>query len=549
MSQTTAVRPFPLVYISHASTDIAYARSLKMHLAPHVRRRSLALWHRGDVAPGDSTEPVARQHLAGARVIVLLLSAELLDERADEVDAALQRGQQGVCVLPVRLRAAVEIGDSFRGLQTIPDAPIAPCADKDAAWTEVATRVLEAAGVPPLAAITPDHSELLRAFAARDDLDSALTNLLLTGGYLQDRTLRDDASDRRRQLDRLAERDPEARARVTEELRTWLTEEVVARPAEVKSAGPPVLKCAGLTKRFGRDVALPAVDLELRHGQIAAVVGPNGSGKTTLLRMIAGELRPSAGTVQVRPMDDRGRKLENPITFVPQDLQEWKDALHAYLRRQAAFFGRDTPRWNADVVEEAVRLLGLERELDKTYSEMSGGYRMRAAIAGALVADPGVLVLDEPLAPLDPPSQQRLLQELVSRAKAKRTAIVVTSQHVREIESVADTMVMLFRHGATVVPRVRVDRAGGRVFEIQTEGTAGSTLQQIQALKGQGGSVERFTPGTCSVVVWFCAAQTLEEVARALGRSDVIGIQDITDSALALHYSEVSAVKEGSQHG
>lgn len=325
---------------------------------------------------------------------------------------------------------------------------------------------------------------------------------------------------------------------------------------EPKGGTPAILSCVGLSKQYPAGFTLPAVDLTVHHGQIVGVVGHNGTGKTTLLRMLAGDLAPTTGVVDMGSLDAGRRPLLNPVTFVQQSPPPYGGTLLEHLRQQAAFFGYDeldapsskhvARRNNATVVRRAVARLALESQLGKAWNELSGGYKIRAAIAVALVAQPGLVLLDEPLAPLDPLAQNALLGALwkMARDPDTRTAVVMSSQHVMELEQVADEMILL--HGGRAQPYSPRDRPSGTVFEIMVERVERKDTRQrkewteelerdMTALKCTGTMRQAlFVEGR--IVIELAAPHRIAEVSSLLGSRTPVHVRDITGSALAVMY-------------
>ncbi len=193
----------------------------------------------------------------------------------------------------------------------------------------------------------------------------------------------------------------------------------------------PLIEATGLVKRYGTREALRGVSVAAKEGERVAVIGPNGAGKTTLLSILAGIQRPDEGTVSGPP----GR-----AGWVPQ---------------QAALYGKLTVAENLRLfarlercvdVEAAVdRMLtqtGLADRADDEVSVLSGGNRQRVNIAIGLLADPPVLLLDEPSSALDPRQRARLW-EFVSSLTRGGTAIVFSTHDVGEAERYADRILVL----------------------------------------------------------------------------------------------------------
>ena len=156
------------------------------------------------------------------------------------------------------------------------------------------------------------------------------------------------------------------------------------------------LEARGLERRFGRRVVLRDIDLRVGDGDRVVLVGPNGSGKTTLLRLLAGVLRPTAGTVRhdgIDPATPRGRA---GLALVAHDAPAYPElTVREHIDWWVRVHGATPPRH--DVVDDA----GLGRLADRSAGELSRGQRQRLAIAMALAVQPTTLLLDEPSTALD----------------------------------------------------------------------------------------------------------------------------------------------------
>ena len=210
-----------------------------------------------------------------------------------------------------------------------------------------------------------------------------------------------------------------------------------------------VLTAKNIVKRYASsDFTLRLDHLELRLGQITGLVGENATGKTTLIRILAGDLAADSGTLQY-PLFDPAHKLDWPrqkeqIAYVPQELQRWHGALRDNLSYEAALHGIKGTE-NRKAVDYIVQRLGLALHLDKDWTELSGGYKLRFALAKALVWKAKLLIIDEPLAFLDVKTQLVVLNDLQNLAKSLRhpMAVIISSQHLHETESVADQMLFM----------------------------------------------------------------------------------------------------------
>ncbi|MGY3532051.1 ABC transporter ATP-binding protein [Bradyrhizobium sp. USDA 4452] len=198
------------------------------------------------------------------------------------------------------------------------------------------------------------------------------------------------------------------------------------------------LAVRGLTKRFDRP-AVDALDLTVRAGEFYALLGPNGAGKTTTLRMVAGLLRPDAGTVSIFGID----ALADPVSA--KQIMAWvsdepmiydKLTPLEYLEFVAGLWGID-PRTSEQSARKLLVSLGLELHLNERCEGFSKGMRQKVALAGALVHDPRLIILDEPLTGLDALSARHVKGLLQERVRAGCTVIMTT--HILEVaERMAD---------------------------------------------------------------------------------------------------------------
>ena len=204
------------------------------------------------------------------------------------------------------------------------------------------------------------------------------------------------------------------------------------------SAEQSALEVRGLTKRFDRP-AVDALDLTVRKGEFYALLGPNGAGKTTTLRMVAGLLRPDAGSVSIMDID----ALADPVTA---------KRMTAWVSDEPMIYDKLTPLeylefvaglWGitSSVAEPSARKLlvslGLEANMHERCEGFSKGMRQKVALAGALVHDPRLIILDEPLTGLDALSARHVKGLLGARVQNGCTVIMTT--HILEVaERMAD---------------------------------------------------------------------------------------------------------------
>ena len=212
-----------------------------------------------------------------------------------------------------------------------------------------------------------------------------------------------------------------------------------------------VFEGRGLGKKYKKNgFHLKGVDIDLRPGEITGVGAEDGNGKTTLFRIVAGDLLKSEGTLRFTHLSKKGKEKFNwaeakkMLAYVPQELPQWYGSLKNNLHLEATLHDIKG-KANEDAVEYIIHRLGLPEHAEKSWNELSGGYKLRFALAKALVWKPRLLVIDEPLANLDINAQSIVLNDLKYLAKSLRfpLSILISSQHLHEIESVADKIMFL----------------------------------------------------------------------------------------------------------
>lgn len=201
----------------------------------------------------------------------------------------------------------------------------------------------------------------------------------------------------------------------------------------------PAIEITDAGRRYGDFWALRGCTLSLPAGSVTAVVGPNGAGKTTLLNLLVGLLPASQGRLRVvgeMPSSKPGFLAR--VGFVAQDCPLYKEFTVADLLR----FGRAmNPSWDDAVARE--RLAAAEVPLDRRAGRLSGGQRAQVALALAIAKRPDVLLLDEPLAALDPLARREFLKTLLASASETGLTIVLSSHLVGELARVCDHLVVI----------------------------------------------------------------------------------------------------------
>jgi ABC-2 type transport system ATP-binding protein len=213
------------------------------------------------------------------------------------------------------------------------------------------------------------------------------------------------------------------------------------------------IRVRGLVKRFGPVVALDGLDLDLRAGEIVALLGPNGAGKSTLLRILSTVVLPDAGSASVGGVDVTADPIEarRQIGLLIGDEHSlyWRLSGYENLR----FFGVLNGLGRREAGARARQLLtelGLERAGDRRVFGYSSGMKTRLSLARALVADPPLLLLDEPTRNLDPLAAARFRETAVELASTRGAGILFATHDLHEAVAIA-ARVLVLAHGRAVL--------------------------------------------------------------------------------------------------
>jgi ABC-2 type transport system ATP-binding protein len=237
-------------------------------------------------------------------------------------------------------------------------------------------------------------------------------------------------------------------------------------------SGHDALVVRGLVKRFGGFTAVNSLDLCVRRGELYALLGPNGAGKTTSLRIVAGLLSPDAGEISICGIN----RLRDPVAT---------KRVVAWLPDEPMVYDKLTPveyldfvagLWQVDPKVAKLRrdalleTLDLSRVADQRCEGFSKGMRQKLALAGALIHEPELLILDEPLTGLDA-SMARQVKELLQERVATGVAVILTT-HILEVAERLSDRIGIIRNGRLVCE--------GTMAELRNSGASqGSTLEDV----------------------------------------------------------------------
>jgi ABC-2 type transport system ATP-binding protein len=238
---------------------------------------------------------------------------------------------------------------------------------------------------------------------------------------------------------------------------------------------PAAVITNGLSKRYGRRLAVDALSIEVPPGVVAGFIGPNGAGKTTTMAMLLGLVRPTAGTGTVL-----GSSVEDPASYLGRvgaliETPSFWPGLSGVenLRVLATLGGHDASR-----ISEVLELVGLEARGSDRFGEYSFGMKQRLGIAAALLGDPALLVLDEPTNGLDPAGINEMREFIRSVGDGERT-VLVSSHILSELEQVCDWLIVIDR--------------GSLVYQGPTDGFLGETSTVISLAPEHPGDLARLT--------------------------------------------------------
>jgi ABC-2 type transport system ATP-binding protein len=210
-------------------------------------------------------------------------------------------------------------------------------------------------------------------------------------------------------------------------------------------AAPPIVEAIGLTRRFGRLVAVDQVSFAIAPGEIFALIGPNGAGKTTIMKMLTTMLPPTSGRARVAGFDVRShaQQVRAHIGYVPQLLSADGDLTgQENLLLSARLYLIPRPERDRRIAE-ALDFMGLTEAKDRLVKTYSGGMARRLEVAQSTLHRPAVLFMDEPTVGLDPIGRRAVWSHVRDLRDQIGAAIVFSSHYMDEVEEVCDRMALI----------------------------------------------------------------------------------------------------------
>ena len=246
-----------------------------------------------------------------------------------------------------------------------------------------------------------------------------------------------------------------------------------------------MISVEGVTKRYGPIVAVDRATFEVDRGEVVGFLGPNGAGKTTTMRMLTGTLQPDEGEIRFdgTPIGDDLTAAKSRVGYLPEANPLYDDMLVCeFLEYVARLRGLDDVRARSGI-GRAVEETGLEDVFFRPISEISKGYRQRTGMAGAILHEPEILVLDEPTEGLDP-NQRVEIRKLVNALGTERT--VILSTHVmQEVEATCDRLLIIANGAITADGTVaQLMKAGRGMTRYTVEAVGRGVAETLQGLSG-----------------------------------------------------------------
>ena len=299
--------------------------------------------------------------------------------------------------------------------------------------------------------------------------------------------------------------------------------------------GPPVIVTSGLTKNFGRLVAVDHVSLSIRESEVFGLLGPNGAGKTTMLSMLATLLKPTEGTATVNTHDivresDAVRRSIGIVFQEPSSDDILTGRENLYLH--ALMYGVESSL-RAQRIRDVLRLVDLEDRANSQVKTYSGGMRRRLELARGLLHKPKILFLDEPTLGLDPQTREHIWQYIRSLADQERVTVILTTHYMDEAEHLCDRVAII--DDGKIVTLDTPDRLkqiiGGDIVRLRIKKPNLSPIKDL----GYVLKIEQ-TGGTVLLTVKNSSAH-LQEILNLVGNVESVELRTPTLNDVFLHYT------------
>jgi ABC-2 type transport system ATP-binding protein len=249
-----------------------------------------------------------------------------------------------------------------------------------------------------------------------------------------------------------------------------------------------VIEAKDLTKHYGESVAIDHLNFQVRRGEIVGLLGPNGAGKSTTMKILTCYAAPTEGSARVNGLDvfDEAVKVREAIGYLPESTPLYTEMLvYEYLEFAAEMRGlkRDTAKRQ---IKRAVEETSLGDVVGKEIRALSKGYRQRVGLAQALVHEPPLLILDEPMSGLDP-NQAIEVRDVIKQIGKERT-VILSTHNLPEVQVTCDRVLIIARGKivADDTPKALSDRAGRARFvaSFADQGDVQNAQAQLEKISG-----------------------------------------------------------------
>jgi ABC-2 type transport system ATP-binding protein len=208
-----------------------------------------------------------------------------------------------------------------------------------------------------------------------------------------------------------------------------------------------VIEAEGLTKKYGHQVAVNDLNIQIREGEVFGFLGPNGAGKTTTLLMFLGLTEPTSGKVRVIGFDPTRDPfhVKEKIGYLPENVGFYDDMDARQNLQYIARLNRIPDKISAGRIDESLKVVDLLEEVGKKVGTYSKGMRQRLGIAEVLIKEPKLIFLDEPTIGLDPDGTNRMLDLIHSLSREKNITIFLSSHLLDQVQRICDRVGIMIK--------------------------------------------------------------------------------------------------------
>jgi len=218
-----------------------------------------------------------------------------------------------------------------------------------------------------------------------------------------------------------------------------------------------IIEAEGLTKKYGHQIAVNNLNLQIREGEVFGFLGPNGAGKTTTLLMFLGLTEPTSGKVRVVGFDPTRNPfhVKEKVGYLPENVGFYDDMDARQNLQYIARLNRIPDKVSAVRIDESLKVVGLLEEVKKKVGTYSKGMRQRLGIAEVLIKEPELIFLDEPTIGLDPDGTNRMLDLIHSLSREKNITIFLSSHLLDQVQRICDRVGIMIKGDLVAIGPIR----------------------------------------------------------------------------------------------